>query len=188
MGRRSMGGRHSHLATMLVTGAMTVTMGVIPVTVSPPHRQPRLPEQQGPLCEQGQQAVGDHPQQRERRDQPQVVEDAVHHLRIRSSVMSIVSLSRYRAISSASPTAASAAATVITMKAKIPPVTSPRYDPAATNATLTPFSMSSTLIRMISTFFRATTPTTPMQNRIAERSRYADGWTILPPLRPSSSP
>src|SRR3989337_361756 len=93
--------------------------------------------------------------------------------------MSTVSFSRYRAISSASPTAASAAATVITMKAKTPPVASPRYEPAATNATFTPFSINSTLIMMMRMFLRATTPTTPIPNRIAERSRYADGAIIL---------
>src|SRR5512145_2282350 len=95
--------------------------------------------------------------------------------------MSTVSFSRYRAISRARPTAASAAATVTTMKAKTPPAASPRYEPADTNATFTPFSISSTLIRMMSTFLRATTPTTPMQNRIAERSRYADDSIIPSP-------
>src|SRR3990172_12897243 len=80
----------------------------------------------------------------------------------------------------ASPTAASAAATVITMKANTDPVGSPRCDPTAMKATLTPLSMISTLIRMMRTFLRATTPTTPMPNRIPESSRYADGSIILP--------
>src|SRR3989304_5250679 len=154
------------------------------------QRQPRFFQQEGPLGEQGDRAGEYAPGKGERGDQPQVVEDAVHHLRTFSSVMSTVSFSRYSAISSASPTAASAAATVITMKAKIPPAASPRYEPAATNATFTPFSISSTLIRMMSTFLPATTPTTPMPNRIAERSRYADG-SIIPSslfLRSSSSP
>src|SRR5512146_3321756 len=78
----------------------------------------------------------------------------------------------------ASPTAASAAATVITMKANTEPVGSPKYDPTAMKATLTALSMISTLMMMMSAFLRATTPTTPIPNRMPESSRYADGSII----------
>src|SRR5512134_422458 len=66
------------------------------------------------------------------------------------------------------------------MKANTDPVGSPRCDPTAMKATLTPFSMISTLMRMMSAFLRATTPMTPMPNRTPESSRYADGSMILP--------
>src|SRR3972149_3619632 len=84
------------------------------------------PEQQRPLDEERDRPVHDHPEEGERGDEPEVVEEGVHHFRTLSSVMSTVSLSRKIAIRIASPTAASAAATVITMKAKTDPVTSPR--------------------------------------------------------------
>src|SRR5512143_4100275 len=64
------------------------------------------------------------------------------------------------------------------MKAKTDPVTSPRDDPTAMKATLTPFSMISTLMRMTRAFLRATTPAAPIPKRMPDRSRYADGSII----------
>src|SRR5512145_1939027 len=65
------------------------------------------------------------------------------------------------------------------MKANTEPVGSPRCDPTAMKATFTPLSMISTLMRMMSAFLRATTPTTPIPKRIPESSRYADGSIIV---------
>ena len=83
-------------------------------------------QEKRPLREERDPAVHDHAQERQRGDEPEIVEDIAYHLSTLSSVMSIVSFRRKIAMRIASPTAASAAATVMTMKANTDPVTSPR--------------------------------------------------------------
>src|SRR5688572_2627094 len=69
----------------------------------------------------------------------------------------------------ASPTAASAAATVITKKTKTWPAT-PCTWANATNARFTAFSISSTHMKMMIAFRRVRTPTTPIVNSTAEKN------------------
>src|ERR1044072_9678203 len=70
----------------------------------------------------------------------------------------------------ASPTAASAAATVITKKTKTCPPTP--YDCAkATNVRLTALSMSSTHMNTMIALRRIRTPNTPIVNSTAEKNR-----------------
>src|SRR5579884_2459109 len=69
----------------------------------------------------------------------------------------------------ASPTAASAAATVITKNTKTCPVTP--YDCAnATNVRFTAFSISSTHMNTMIALRRMSTPTSPITNRTAEKN------------------
>src|SRR5688572_5279640 len=70
-------------------------------------------------------------------------------------------------MTSASPTAASAAATVMTKKTKIWP-SIPTERENATNARFTAFSISSTHMKRMIALRRNTTPATPIPNRIAE--------------------
>ncbi|MNC97702.1 hypothetical protein D3C83_154440 [compost metagenome] len=72
---------------------------------------------------------------------------------------------------SARPTAASAAATVITKKVMIWPSTSPRYRPNATKLRLTAFSMISIDSRIVIRLRRRNTPAVPIANRSAETIR-----------------
>ena len=69
----------------------------------------------------------------------------------------------------ASPTAASAAATVITKKTTTCPSTAPRLRASATKLRFTAFSMSSIAMKMTMTFRRTSTPTTPIANSTARQ-------------------
>ena len=71
----------------------------------------------------------------------------------------------------ASPTAASAAATVITKNVMIWPSTVPCARPKATNVRLTAFSMISIDSRIVIRLRRRNTPAVPIANRIAETIR-----------------
>src|SRR4029453_6292996 len=68
----------------------------------------------------------------------------------------------------ASPTATSAAATVITKNTMIWPCAPPCARPKATNARFAAFSISSIDMKMTSGLRRTRTPTTPIVNRIAD--------------------
>ena len=70
----------------------------------------------------------------------------------------------------ARPIPISAAATVMTNRAKICPVSWCRYCENATRFTLTAFSISSIDIRTRIAFRRASTPYTPAENSMADRS------------------
>src|ERR1043165_8822536 len=70
------------------------------------------------------------------------------------------------------PTAASAAATVITMKTNNWPLTSRKKLENATNVRFTAFSISSMHINIEMTLRLIMTPTTPMVNSTAESARY----------------
>src|ERR1043166_718490 len=78
----------------------------------------------------------------------------------------------------ASPTAASAAATVMTRNTNTWPPT-PYWRAKATNARLTAFSISSTHMKTMIALRRVSTPTTPIVNRTAEKNR--DSPTIGSP-------
>jgi hypothetical protein len=71
----------------------------------------------------------------------------------------------------ARPTAASAAATVITKKTITCPSTAANCRPAATKVRFTAFSMISIDSRIVITLRRRNTPAVPMTNRMAESTR-----------------
>ena len=71
----------------------------------------------------------------------------------------------------ASPTAASAAATVMTKKTMICPSAVPSARPKATNVRLTAFSMISIESRIVIRLRRTNTPAAPIANRIADSTR-----------------
>lgn len=79
----------------------------------------------------------------------------------------------------ANPTAASAAATVITKKTKTCPSSDPNSREKATKAKLTAFSISSMDMNMISIFRLTKTPKTPMVKSTALNIRYEDKGTIF---------
>src|SRR5512147_360047 len=79
----------------------------------------------------------------------------------------------------ASPTAASAAATVMTKITNTCPV-SPYSLESATNDRLTALSMSSTHMKMMIALRRVSTPTTPIVNSTADS--VSDSTSIGPPL------
>jgi hypothetical protein len=79
----------------------------------------------------------------------------------------------------ANPTAASAAATVITKKTRTCPSNEPSSRDKATNAKLTAFNISSMDMNMISMFRLTKTPKTPMVKRTALNIRYEDNGTIF---------
>lgn len=79
----------------------------------------------------------------------------------------------------ANPTAASAAATVMTKKTKTCPSADPNSREKATKAKLTAFSINSMDINMISIFRLTKTPKTPMVKSTALNIRYEDNGTIL---------
>src|SRR5262249_12636257 len=78
---------------------------------------------------------------------------------------------RNRPITTASPTAASAAATVMTKNVMICPSTLPCARPNATNDRLTAFSMISIDRRMVIRLRRRNTPAVPIANRTADTTR-----------------
>src|SRR5205823_11651365 len=75
------------------------------------------------------------------------------------------------AMTIARPTAASAAATVITKKTMICPSADPIARPKATNVRFTALSMISIERRIVIRFRRTKTPAVPIEKRIAERTR-----------------
>jgi hypothetical protein len=71
--------------------------GVVTVGVAgavPPLSVGVLPEEDRALGEQRDRAVDDHPQERERGHEPEILEDPAYHFSTLSSVMSIVSFRR----------------------------------------------------------------------------------------------
>lgn len=94
-----------------------------------------------------------------------------YHLRILSSSIFRVSLFLYSEIIIASPTAASAAATVSTIKTKICPLTSPIKEENEIRVRFIALSISSIHIKMIIAFRLTRTPITPTEKRNALRMR-----------------
>src|ERR1043166_2374192 len=82
-------------------------------------------------------------------------------------------------MTSARPTAASAAATVITKNTMIWPSTLFRYRPAATNVMFTALSMISIDSRIVITLRRRNTPAVPIEKRIPDKTRYSLSVTTL---------
>src|SRR6185436_9526274 len=76
-----------------------------------------------------------------------------------------------RLMTIARPTAASAAATVMTKNTMIWPSADPSARPKATNVRLTAFSMISIDSRIVIRLRRRNTPAVPIENRIADRTR-----------------
>lgn len=72
----------------------------------------------------------------------------------------------------ARPTAASAAATVITIKTNICPCILPRNEENATNVRFIELSINSMHIKIIIAFLRTKTPITPVMNKIAATIKY----------------
>src|SRR5262249_61696587 len=85
----------------------------------------------------------------------------------------------------ASPTAASAAATVITMKTNNGPPISPKNEDNETSARFTALSISSMHRKMVIALRLMKTPTAPMRNKRAESPKYqvrgAIKLIVLPP-------
>src|SRR5262245_50804515 len=79
----------------------------------------------------------------------------------------------------ASPTAASAAATVITIKTNNGPPTSPKNPDKDTSVRLTAWSINSMHKRIVITLRLMTAPTARIVKSNAERPRYHDNGTIL---------
>ena len=102
-----------------------------------------------------------------------------YHFIILISSRLTVCFRRKSAITIAKPTAASAAATVITKNTNTCPVTSPRNAEKATKVRLTEFSINSIDINTMIAFRRVTTPTAPIINIIALRIRYDCRETIV---------
>lgn len=72
----------------------------------------------------------------------------------------------------ANPTAASAAATVITKKTNTCPAGSPKYEEKVTKARLAEFNINSTHIKTTIAFLLIKTPATPTENMNALTRRY----------------
>src|SRR5207249_42684 len=109
-----------------------------------------------------------------------------HHRSVTSSSAFVVSRLRNTARMIARPTAASAAATVITKKTITCPSIEPRLRASATKVRLTAFSMSSIAMKMTMTLRRMSTPVVPIANSTALSPRYqvrgAVAGTSEPPL------
>src|SRR5205807_3442446 len=95
-----------------------------------------------------------------------------HSLNMLESSTSKDSRLRKMAMIIPKPTAASAAATVMTMKTNNCPVTSRKKLEKATNVRFTAFSINSMHMNIEMTLRLIITPTTPMVNSTAERARY----------------
>src|SRR5262249_50335876 len=78
----------------------------------------------------------------------------------------------------ASPTAASAAATVITMNTKSWAPTSPKDPENATRVRFTALSISSMQMKIVIVLRFTMTPAAPMVKRTADSNRYHDNGTI----------
>src|SRR5262249_50257057 len=123
-----------------------------------------------------------HPCRRER-DDPAQGRRLDHHRRLISSSALVVSRQRKTARMIARPTAASAAATVMTKNTITWPSIEPRLRAIATNARLTAFSMISIAMKMMMTFRRTSTPSTPTVKSTALRPGYqasGGGFTSSP--------
>src|SRR4029453_12935418 len=94
----------------------------------------------------------------------------------------VVSRLRNMARMIASPTAASAAATVITKKTITCPPIEPRLRASATNVRFTAFSMSSIAMKITRMFRRTSTPAGPIANSTALRPRYQESGVGIPLL------
>src|ERR1044071_7434087 len=95
-----------------------------------------------------------------------------HNLKLFASSTSSDSRLRKMEMMIPKPTAASAAATVITMKTNNCPDRSRKKLENATNVRFTAFSISSMHINIEMTLRFTITPTTPIVNSTAERARY----------------
>src|SRR5581483_4434248 len=97
-----------------------------------------------------------------------------HHRRL--VISSAFTVSRFRNIARmiARPTAASAAATVITKNTITCPSVEARLRANATKVRFTAFSMSSIAMKMTMMFRRTSTPSAPITNSTAERTRYQE--------------
>src|ERR671935_2100020 len=109
-------------------------------------------------------------------------ERAAHPLSSLRSSMSSASRTRKMSTRIASPTTASAAATVIDMRAKSWPSMFWSWRANATSARLAALSMSSIEIRITSGLRRISTPAAPRPKRRALRSRNHDASSCEPPM------
>src|SRR4029079_10357970 len=128
----------------------------------------RAADRRGRRLRQLEQAVDEKTRQREDRDQP---EQVVHPCRLVKSPVSTVFRFRKTEIRIARPTGTSAAATPMTMSTNTWPWVLPWSRAKARIATLTPFSITSTDMRMTRRLRRAMTPKAPMANSAALRTR-----------------
>src|SRR3989339_1166386 len=94
-----------------------------------------------------------------------------YHLKIFIASMFTVNLFLKIAIMIAKPTAASAAATVITKNTKTCPIEFPKYEEKVTKVRFAELSISSILIKTTIAFLLINTPATPTQNMNALRIR-----------------
>src|ERR1051325_9604312 len=99
------------------------------------------------------------------------IADEVHHFMMLISSIFTVCLLRKSAMTIASPTAASAAATAITKKTNTWPRGSPRKLENATSVRFTELSINSMLMNTMIAFRRMRTPSIPIVNRMALRTR-----------------
>src|SRR5271156_4790857 len=135
-------------------------------------------------------------QDRERRYQPQIANNPYRRGHSEfycglpgSWLRSVVFVCRYTARMSASPTAASAAATPMEKSPKIIPVEAPVCGPRRQKATklrLAAFNISSmpTSTRMV--FLRVSAPARPTANSMEETSKHPANGVIACPASPSS--
>src|ERR1039458_3131758 len=135
-------------------------------------------------------SVHQKPHQRSEWDKPEtgihdepVMEEYGHPLiSVHSFIRSIrstarVARARKTAMMMASPTAASAAATIITKKTKICPFTACHWWAKVTNERLTALSMSSMDMKTVIRLRLMRKPATPSENSTALRSRYQEMGT-----------
>src|SRR6185369_2239267 len=117
------------------------------------------------------QPIQQKPGEGQQRDQPEM--EILVHSFIRSMRSTArVARARNTAIMMASPTAASAAATIITKKTKIWPFTWCHWWAKVTNERFTALSISSIDMNMVIRLRLIKNPTIPRQNNTALSSRY----------------
>src|SRR6185369_2059216 len=151
------------------------------------EHQPRADDLHGRRHPAPEKGVEQHAEGRQR-DDPAEKRGLGHHLSDASSSAFVVSRFRNMAMMIARPTAASAAATVMTKNTITCPSIEPWWRAMATNARLTAFSMISMAMKMTMTFRRDSTPNTPMENRAAESQMYqSSGATPQPFFRASTT-
>src|ERR1700722_9533694 len=117
---------------------------------------------------------------------PTTSHQSLHFYHFSKSISSPSSVSRFRknAMMMPSPTAASAAASVMIKMANACPSAEPTSRENATRLMFTAFNMSSTDIKMMITFRRVTTPITPIVNSTMPSHKY---WLIGIIAAPASS-
>jgi len=115
---------------------------------------------------------------------PEIVEHFYHFI-VSAWSISTEPVCLERATISANPTAASAAATVITKKTKICPSTWSKWRAKVSRVKLTALSISSMHMNMVITFRRMITPRAPMLKRIAPSTRkcVVDTMISISPFR-----